>query len=195
MVSIGVSLETRHKTILTKKYLDIIRKITAEIEQVENTTKCVSITNIDFIESDQEGIKVSSLLDKGDTEELTREDVTKLQEKLNSWIAMYDLVIISDNGNATQIAISIDSTVSPTAQVKALEEIREIVKKHIEGTDLKMKLYGEPVISQDSKEFILTDLIVLIPLVVLVVLISLQASFVTWEGTLLPLVAVLMATI
>ncbi|MCR4823641.1 MAG: MMPL family transporter [Treponema sp.] len=195
MVSIGVSLETRKSTILTKKYLDIIRKITSEIETVENTTDVVSITNIDFIESDEEGIKVSSLLQKGDTEELTDKDVLLLQEKLNSWVSMYDLVVISNSGRATQIAVSVDPKAPPSAQVKALDQIKEIVEKHIQGSDLKMKLYGEPVIAKDSKDFMLTDLVVLIPLVVLVVLISLQASFVTWEGTLLPLLAVLMSAI
>ena len=195
MVAIGISLETQRESIMTKETLEIVRKITTELETVENTSDVVSITNIDFISSTDDGIKVAPLLDKGDLEPITKADVIALQERLVSWWRMYDDIIISDSGRATQISLSVDPNVPPSAQQKALDEVREIVQRNIKGSDLKMKLYGEPVISQDSRQFMLTDLAVLIPLVVLVVLISLNVSFVTWDGTLLPLLTVLMSTV
>lgn len=195
MIAIGISLETRRDSIMEEKTLDVIRKITAELEGVENTSDVVSITNIDYISNTDDGIKVAPLLDKGNLEPVTKQDSLTLRERLVNWWRMYDGVIINDNEKGTQISLSVDPNVPSSAQTKALDEVREIVLRNIAGTDLKMKLYGEPVISQDSRQFMLTDLAILIPLVVLVVLISLNASFVTLDGTLLPLLTVLMSTV
>ncbi len=58
-----------------------------------------------------------------------------------------------------------------------------------------IRYYGDPVISEQSKEFMIGDLAVLIPLVILVVMVSLYFSFSTLEGMLLPLISVLMSTV
>ena len=42
MIAIGISLETRRDSIMDEKNLDVIRKITAELEGVENTSDVIS---------------------------------------------------------------------------------------------------------------------------------------------------------
>lgn len=79
-------------------------------------------------------------------------------------------------------------------QQNCLSAIRTIVQEETEGHNLKFKLVGEPCLSESSREFMTADLVSLIPLVVIVVLLSLYLSFKTLEGTLLPLITVLMST-
>lgn len=79
-------------------------------------------------------------------------------------------------------------------QQKVLEQVKAIAIEECKGHDLSYKFYGDPVISVTSKEFMVSDLLGLIPLVVVVVILTLYFSFHTFTGTLLPLLTVLMST-
>lgn len=79
-------------------------------------------------------------------------------------------------------------------QQNTLTAIRKIVEEECSGHNVKYKLVGEPVLSENSRKFMTADLLGLIPLVIVVVLVSLYLSFKTLEGTLLPLITVVMAT-
>ena len=195
MISIGVSLETPGESILTKEYVEIIRNITYELENVPETSNIQSLVNIDYIEGDNGTINVCPILESDITSPVTDDDLNLIKERLAAWEDMYDLVVISKDGKATQLALNVNPKAELAVQQQSLREIRSIVLKNIEGTDLKVKIYGDPVISEDAKAFLISDLAVLIPLVVLVVLISLYFSFSTLDGTILPLITVLMSTI
>lgn len=78
---------------------------------------------------------------------------------------------------------------------KVLDNIRAITEKELAGKNLTYKFYGDPSLSENSKSFMLSDLTRLIPLVAIVLLITLYFSFHTLEGTFLPLLTVLMATV
>ena len=64
MIAIGVSLETPGPDILTTEYIDVIRKITEELESVKDAEDVTSISSIDYIESKEGAIQVSPLFDK-----------------------------------------------------------------------------------------------------------------------------------
>lgn len=195
MIAIGVSLETPGPDILTTEYIDVIRKITEELESVKDAEDVTSISSIDYIESKEGAIQVSPLFDKDVSEPTTEEDLDVILERLTAWEEMYDLTVISDDGRCTQISLSVNPEASVAEQEVVLQQVREIVLSNIEGTDLEARFYGEPVISENAKAFMLSDLLCLIPLVVLVVLITLYLSFHTVEATVLPLITVLMSTI
>ncbi len=80
-------------------------------------------------------------------------------------------------------------------EMGTLAEVKKITKKYTEGSGLKVKYFGDPVVAQTSKDFMISDLSGLIPLVSLVVLLTLFVSFKTLDGTILPLIAVLLATV
>ncbi len=79
-------------------------------------------------------------------------------------------------------------------QQKVLEQVKEIAIEECKGHALMYKFYGDPVISVTSKEFMVADLVGLIPLVVVIVILTLYFSFHTFTGTFLPLLTVLMST-
>ncbi|MCR5400675.1 MAG: MMPL family transporter [Treponema sp.] len=80
-------------------------------------------------------------------------------------------------------------------QQKVLSKIRQIVIEETENHDLHYEIFGDPVVAESARSFMISDLIFLIPLVILVVLLSLFFSFKTLDGTLLPLITVVMATV
>lgn len=78
---------------------------------------------------------------------------------------------------------------------EVLDSVRAITEKELEGKNLTYKFYGDPSLSENSKQFMLSDLTRLIPLVALVLLVTLYLNFHTAEGTFLPLITVLMSTV
>jgi predicted RND superfamily exporter protein len=209
-VVIGVSLETDKGSIITADNIAIIDRITQQISRLDNVDGVDSLTSIDYIYGKDNALVAGNLIgvergEDGLYPRLTDEQVEKVKENVSSWSDMYSRVIVSDDGRAVQMQVTLKSDNHPDPKVKkesdevirqrTLNSIREITKKETEGSGLSVIYYGDPVLTESSRAFMLSDLERLIPLVVLVVLLTLFFSFKTLDGTLLPLIAVLMATI
>ena len=208
-VVIGVSLETDGDSIVTPENIAIIDRITTEIEALENVESVDSLTNIDFIYGKDNALIAGNLIgverENGLLPPLTDEQAETVKRNVNDWDDMYRRVILSDDGRAAQMQIILKSNNHPdpnevhesdeAVRQRTLNAIRDIAGKATEHTNLNVIYYGDPVLTESSRKFMLRDLKNLIPLVVVVVLITLFLSFKTLDGTLLPLIAVLMATI
>ena len=208
-VVIGVSLETDGESIVTPENIAIIDRITTEIEALENVESVDSLTNIDFIYGKDNALIAGNLIgverEDGLLPPLTDEQAETVKQNINDWDDMYRRVILSDDGRAAQMQIILKSNNHPdpneqhesdeAVRQRTLNAIRDIAGKATEHTNLNVIYYGDPVLTESSRKFMLRDLKNLIPLVVVVVLITLFLSFKTLDGTLLPLIAVLMATI
>ena len=193
MISIGISLETDNETILTSEYIDVIRQITDQIDALEGIKSINSITKIDYVYSLDGGLAAGQLLDDDYTG--SKADIQKIKQKIIDWQDMYNRVIIDDDFQAAQIAATVDPEFGSTQQIELLHKIQKIAYDAIKGHDLEVRFYGDPVLSDNASDYMIHDLLTLIPLVTLVVLLSLYFSFHTFSGTLLPLISVLMATI
>lgn len=193
MISIGISLETDDESILTSEYISVIREITDQIDALEGIKSINSITKIDYVYSLDGGLAAGQLLDDDYTG--SKADIQKIKQKIIDWQDMYNRVIIDDDFQAAQIAATVDPEFGSTQQIELLHKIQNIAYKAIEGHKLEVRFYGDPVLSDNASDYMIHDLLTLIPLVTLVVLLSLYFSFHTYSGTLLPLISVLMATI
>lgn len=212
--SIGVALETDEESFFTKENLSIANRITQKLEVLDNVDSVDSITSIDYVCAEDGSLVAKNLIpeelfqkDENGVEQFvgTEDDLSELLVKIGSWADMYDRVIISDDRKATQLAIRyVNKKPDANGEMKrlcgedrlqTLAEIEEIVSSEIKGSNLRYTIYGDPVISKNSRAFMLKDIFCLIPLVVLVVIISLFVSFKTFDGTVLPLLTVLMAAI
>lgn len=193
MISIGISLETKGETILTSEYIDVIRKITDQIDSLEGIKSINSISKIDYVYSLDGGLAAGQLLDDNYTG--SKADIQAIKQKIIDWQDMYNRVIIDDDFQAAQIAATVDPEYGSTQQIELLHKIQKIAYDAIEGHDLEVRFYGDPVLSDNASDYMIHDLVTLIPLVTLVVLLSLYFSFHTFSGTLLPLISVLMSTV
>ena len=214
MLVIGVSVDDNNGDILTPENIDVIRKITDRCIEVNDVEQVDSLTHIDYVCNHDGAISATQLI----PEEYTgsAQDIADLKAKLVGWEDMYNRVIISDDGSATQMQISIKTwsaedreharkiakenhtkvVTDADRQQGILDQIRTIVAEETaEHPNLSFKVYGDPVVTEQSRKFMLSDLIKLIPLVTIVVLLSLYFSFKTVDGTLLPLINVLVSTV
>ncbi len=199
MMVLGISLETSGETILTPDYIQIVQKITDQIGDVEYVESIDSLANMDFIVGEDGSLKASSIL--GEDYSGSPEDIAGIRQRLIDWQEMYNRVLITDDGRATQMMITLEpknekgEMLNSTNQMYALHKIQDICEKELEGSDLEVRYFGDPVLSDNGYNFMVRDLLILIPFVALVVLLSLYFSFHTWGGTLLPLITVLMSTV
>ena len=210
MMVIGVSLEAKNGSILTPEYIDVIRDITDRSLELREVSDVDSLTHIDFVCESDGSISASQLIPESYTG--SSEDIEQLESRLNEWDAMYNRVIVNDNLTGTQLQITLASydtdyeeelaaqlgkkKIRSEAEMQegALNAVTKIVNEATAGHNLDVKIYGNPVVMQNSRVFMLADLARLIPLVIVVVLLSLYFSFKTMDGTLLPLITVVMAT-
>ena len=206
MLMLGISLETKGSTILTPEYVEVVRRITDRVEGVEFVENIDSLTNIDFIHGeiseDGEGtLKASSLLGEDDEYSGSSEDMRLIKQKIIDWQEMYNRVIVNDDFKATQMMITVTASTEDgeelpaDTQNKILAEIQQICAEELEGSDLEIRYFGDPVMSHDARDFLMSDLLNLIPFVALIVLLSLYFSFHTWSGTLMPLITDLVSTV
>lgn len=107
-------------------------------------------------------------------ENLSAEEIASLSEIIN-------------NAAATQKS-------SSDIEKETLKKVKEITEKYTKGSNLKVIYFGDPVVSENMHEFIISDLVRLIPLVSVVVLLTLFISLKTLDGTVLPLITVLLST-
>lgn len=203
MIALGVSIENKKGEFLTAENIEVVRKITDRILEIGEVDNVDSLTHIDYVCDTDGTISATQLIPDSYTG--SKEDIQQLKNRLTEWSDMYDRVLLNDKKTATQIQITIHS---PNDEEKAamkisenerqqnvLNQVRQIVEEETENHPLKYEIYGDPVINENAKEFMLSDLMFLIPLVVIVILISLFLSFKTLDGTILPLITVGMATV
>ncbi len=206
MLMLGVLLETKGATILTPDYIELIRRISDRIENVDYVENIDSLSNIDFIYGDttdggEPSLVAGSLLGDEDLYTGSAEDMRLIKQRIIDWQEMYNRVIVNDSFTAAQMMVTITASTEDgeelpsSIQTKILSDIQQICEEELAGSDLEVRYFGDPVMSHDAREFLMSDLLHLIPFVALIVLLSLYFSFHTWSGTLLPLLTVLVSTI
>ncbi len=201
MIVIGVSLESKKGTILTPENIEVVRKITDRCLDLNEVEGVDSLTHIDYVCESDGSISANQLIPDSYTG--SEADIEQLQARLAEWSDMYNRVIVNDDNTATQMQITIHSMTpeekatskitDAERQQKILEQVRQVVVEECEGQPLVYKIYGDPVVAESARSFMISDLAALIPLVIVVVLLSLFFSFKTVDGTLLPLITVVMS--
>lgn len=214
MIVIGVSLEDKNGNILNPEDIEVIRNITDRCLDIDQIDGIDSLTHIDYVCNQDGSISATQLI----PEEYTgsEEDLQQLTKRLTEWNEMYNRVIINDNNSATQMQFTVHALTSEEKaaeienakaegrkivtdaerQQKVLDQIRQVVVEETSNhPNLEFKIFGDPVVAESARTFMLSDLLRLIPLVIIVVLLSLYFSFNTLDGTFLPLITVCMATV
>ena len=172
--AMDVVVETDEDTIFRSDYINVIKNITEELSILDNVVKVRSLTNVEFITSKDGSIVAENLLPEQFSG--TAAEIQAIKQKIFEWPHAYIGTIISDNFTGVQIVM--------------------IVRENLQTVNgLSYKIAGDPVLAEHAKIFMYADLRNLIPLITAVVLLCLFLSFKNIEGTILPLLAVLISTV
>ena len=189
-----IVIETNEDIILNRESLAVIGKITEELEQLNNIVKIKSITNVDFITDDDGHLSTGQLIPEDFSG--TAAEVQQLKQRILEWPKAYIGTLISSDFKGVQIIATLNSDATPPEVSTLYYETVDVVNKHLAAhASLNYKIAGDPVLGEYGKIFMYADLKNLIPLITVVVLLCLFLSFRNAEGTLLPLITVLISTI
>ena len=189
-----IVIETNEDIILNRESLEVIGKITEDLEQLNNIVKIQSITNVDFITDDDGHLSTGQLIPEDFSG--TAAEVQQLKQRILEWPKAYIGTLISSDFKGVQIIATLNSDATPPEVSTLYYETVDVVNKHLTAhASLKYKIAGDPVLGEYGKIFMYADLKNLIPLITVVVLLCLFLSFRNAEGTLLPLITVLISTI
>ncbi|MBI9104462.1 MAG: RND family transporter [Spirochaetales bacterium] len=191
-VLLDICISTEDETILTWENLDLIRELSAEFETLEFVQSVTGLTNTDYPVGTDDGMSVSSLVPEDNPE--TEAELMALKERLLDWSDMYNRTLYSDNFKSTQILVRIDDKIHAEEMEELYFKVKEITAP-FNHSPLSIVIAGDPVITQVGKQYMLTDLSFLIPVVIVVLFICLFFSFRKLSATILPLLTVMIATL
>jgi predicted RND superfamily exporter protein len=152
--------------------------------------KTQSLVNADYIANEDDSLVSEKLLPEGT--KITPEVAQALKAKAESW-NIYHNVLYSPDGKLSTLIIQ-PKTEDADVQLSLVDAVSQVIQKHAQP-GITTYLDGEPVISSDMGVTLRSDLALLMPLVVVVVLLVLYLSFKNVQGVLYPMIVVLMGTI
>lgn len=191
-VVIGVVLESADRQFVTPQNIEVLKKITSQLKTINNVDDVQSLTNIDYLSGDGGSLASSPLV--ADDFTGSPAELVSLRKKIADWNDIYGRVVISDDEKSSLVQVTLVKNLSAEDKQAALKAVRTAVNEALAGTHIKSIFVGDPVLGENSGYLMGKDLRVLIPLVVIIVLLCLFFSFKTLDGTLLPLITVLMGT-
>ena len=187
-----ICITTEEDSLINWEDLDMVEALVADIEDLEYVEDVQAITNTDYPVGTDEGMAVSKLIPEG--EERTAENLVAFKERLLDWTDAYRRTLYSDDFKSTQILVSISKDCHSEQIGELLDNVRELIKPY-DKYPLKFRIAGDPVVTQIGKQYMYSDLYILIPFVAVVLFLCLFLSFRRISSALLPLLTVLIATI
>jgi len=189
-----VGLKSEYGTVFERELLNRIRSYADEVKDISIVKEVVSLVSADYITS-VDGMIVVEPLVRSDFSGAA-EEIAELKRRLLSW-DLYERAMVSDDFTATQIliplTISMEDAGLPETNEKFLV-IRDMAHNMFDGL-CTVYVTGMPVIVATVSEEMTSDLRLLIPLVVVVVLAVLFFSFRRLSRVVLPLLTVAIAVI
>ena len=193
-VMILVGLERPYRTVFEKSFLKRIQDFAQAIENAEYVKSVNSIMSTQYITGDSDSIVVSDLVPEDFSG--TDEEITELKRRIASW-DLFRGSLVSDDLSAAQILITLDALTADFTRpevTRSIEKIR-IIADEIFAGEAEVYFTGQPIINAIINESIITDNLLLIPLVVIVVLAMLFFSFRRFTFVILPFLTVIIAVV
>ena len=170
--------------IFNKKAIDTILDLTKKFQQIEGVRKVESLTNYQYISSQEDDIIIEDFL--FDSKNLDNKKLLALKDKLilNQ--------LISKDGLTTMISVKLTANISTDEEVNiyVMKKIEEYLEKSSLSSGYDFYITGVPAITASLVTISQHDAMLLMPLAVVIVIISLFLIFRNIMGVLVPSVVV-----
>ena len=183
-------------SVLNTENLSLLKKISSELENLENINKVTSLLNTKYVNSADGTVRIENLADEEKSES---EQAEQIKNRLMSW-SMYEGFLLSKDLSSAQIVIEL-KILSPdgrkntmTEFMKVFFDIKKVLNKY-ESPACKFYIAGDTAVSVLIVNNVQRDLLVLIPFVIIVLSFVLLLSFRKPAGVLLPQISVLFSLI
>ena len=173
---IGIKSPT---TMLDEQHLAILSSITEKIETLDGVNQVSSLANMKHLEPSADGVEVVTMYEG---------DLDQLRQRIESWPSFYKGTLISEDERTAAILIQLTlSADDPTL----LSNIRKILAG-VEGVEATV--LGLPVITEEIRLSLLSDLAFLVPIVAALLIIILYLFLRSIKATILSLVPLIFSS-
>lgn len=184
-----VVLKTRD--VFTNRNLTLVRKLTKSFEKIDGVDQVLSLTNILDVKPTPDGLEVKNLIEKGPIPK----DPKKLQALKRYVLSKerYRGFMVNNTGSATMLMVRLRLHADKNkVSALILKQAQALTRT---GNGIQTYVGGMPVAIYEANKLVSRDMGRLTPIVTLLILLVLFASFRTAQGTLLPLITVILAAI
>ncbi len=182
-----MGIEVRFGSVFDPEVIDLVDRITRELEAHPGVERVVSLTNLDYIRGSEFGLEVVPVLE--DTSPQGLEDFRK---RIADWKDVYVGTCISRDETFTVIIVQPDEGSNDERSEEIYRVMEQLVQANV-SPDLNFVLAGLPIIKSEINRSVLSDIFWLIPIAALIILAILWGAFRRWEGVVFPLLCLLMA--
>ncbi|HZK20208.1 MAG TPA: MMPL family transporter, partial [Treponemataceae bacterium] len=187
--SMIMGVHTPFNTVLETETLHLIADITAKIEQHPLVDSVRSLTNMDYIESENDSLLVSSVLP-----DFSPKGIETFMSRIMEWEEVYWGTFISKDLHLASIIIQPLPNNTDQENGEIYSFLRKIEQQHSTPA-LQFPIAGMPVVKEEINRSLMTDIVWLIPTAALIIMIILLFSFKCWEGVVFPLASLVTAGI
>ncbi|NBK22036.1 MAG: hypothetical protein EOM68_08425 [Spirochaetia bacterium] len=174
-----VSLEDE-KGILTTEHLALLGELTDRIAQLVGVKQASSLSNLKHLESALDGVNVVPL---------TMGSITELEARIASWPSFYEGIFLSKDRRSVSILIQTQTDYNASQLLTSLKQLLA----PLEGT-VDTSILGLPVVNEQIKISLLSDMITLGPVVAVLIMLVLYLFLRSIKATLLCLVPLLFSS-
>jgi len=172
--------------IFTKKAVDTILELTQQFKLIDGVRKVDSLTNYQYISSEDDDIIVENFLYDDSNLSQKREVAIKDKLILNQ--------LISKDAKTTMLAVRLSSDTGADEEVNiyVFKKLQKILKKKEDQTGYRFYITGAPAITASLVTISQSDAMILMPLAVVVVVLFLFLIFRSFIGILVPSVVIVL---
>ncbi len=189
-----IGLERPYGNVFDQDFLLRLSETTEALKEIDIVKDVASILTLPYISSDGDSIFVNDLVDEDFSG--TPDEITELKRRLASW-ELYDGQTVSADLSSTQIIVTLNTSTNDSMAPEVQEgvwKVRDITQEMFAGM-AAVYVTGDPILRQTSNDAMESDLLLLVPLVILVVLGVLFFSFRRLVYVILPLLTVILSVI
>lgn len=184
-IILGISLES--ESALNQRTLGLLEKLTDRITELPGVKSVVSLTNTDHMQAGIDGFEAVPLFTGVDDDALTL-----LEQRLSQWPEVYDGSLISTDRSMVAIIVQPETGIPQESQDALLDSIRSVIQS-IPHDGEKFSIVGLPVVKQQINRSLISDMVILAPIVGLLIILVLFFSFRRVAGIILPLVGLVIS--
>jgi predicted RND superfamily exporter protein len=185
-IVVGV-LQNDGTSILNPPALQVIENLTFHFSTLEGVDSVTSLTNIDHMESGDDGLKVVPLFQGTAPNELT-----DLENRLESWKEVYEGSLVSKDRTLAAIVLQPQAGLTEATEKSILTKMDTILGS-LETKGVSFSIVGLPVIKNQINASLVRDLATLAPVVGGLIVLVLLLSFRRIAGVTLPLLSLIIS--
>jgi predicted RND superfamily exporter protein len=188
--SIVTAVKFKNGEIFSPSNLEILSKLSFELENIDSIDEVTSLTNVDYIEGSSEGMLVEELVEKLPK---NTEESRQIKNKILSW-DFYEENLYSDDFKSTQVLISLNEGLTNQEKENTYYQIKEVTNNY-KDNNTEIYIAGATAVNVLMGHSMLEDIKYLIPFIIGVLILILYLFFKRSLAVVLILMTVLVSSI